>query len=99
MRDRSYLTPWAQVAIGGLVLVAVVAWPPLIGIVLLAYIGRSVSRARRGGNRSVLVVGCVIVVVTFALVYVMPGLAPIALVLGGGSLIWLVGPRLRVAKA
>ena len=99
VRDRSYLTPWAQVAIGGLVLVAVVAWPPLIGIIFLAYVGRFVNRARRGGNRSVLVAGCAIVVLTFALIYVMPGFAPIACVLGGGSLIWLVGPRLLPANA
>ena len=40
LRDRSYLTPMGQVVIGGVVVIACFAFPPLLIIVLLAFGGR-----------------------------------------------------------
>ena len=53
----SYLTPMGEVVVGGLVLIACIAWPPLWGIFVLAVVGRFVSRARRGSNRSAVIAG------------------------------------------
>ena len=39
MRDRSYLTPIGQTAVGALVLIVGFAWPPLIYILILIVFG------------------------------------------------------------
>ena len=40
MRDRSHLTPMGEVVVGGLVLIACIAWPPLWRIFVLVVGGR-----------------------------------------------------------
>jgi len=100
MRDRSYLTPMGEVAVGGLVLIACIAWPPLWGIFLLVVMGRLLSRARRGSNRGALITGPTLLVLTAGLVYVMPpayAIILVALVLG--CEVWLVVGRLRLMRA
>lgn len=99
MRDRSYLTPMGEVVVGGLVLIACIAWPPLWGIFVLVVVGRFVSRARRGSNRGAFVVGLALLVLTAGLVYVMPPAYAIILVaLGFACEVWLIVGRLRVAR-
>lgn len=95
MRDTSYLTPRAQILVGGVVLVAGFAWPPLFFIVFLVFIGGFVARARRGGKLSNVVAIGLIVALTIALIYLAPSLALIVSVVGSGTVIWQIGPRLR----
>jgi Na+/melibiose symporter-like transporter len=95
MRDRSYLTPMGEVVVGGLVLIACIAWPPLWGIFLLILVGRFVSRARRGSNRGAFIAGLALLVLTSGLVYVMPPAYAIILVaVGFACEVWLVVGRL-----
>lgn len=95
MRDASYLTPRAQILVGGVVLVAGFAWPPLFFIVFLGFIGRFVARARRGGKLSNVVAIGLVVALTIALTYLVPSFALIASVVGAGTVIWQIGPRFR----
>jgi len=95
MRNSSSLTPGAQALVGGLVLVACIAWPPLFFIVLLISVARFAARARRGGKRNVIAAVGLLVPLTFALIWMLPpSWAPIVCVLGGGTVVWLVAPRL-----
>ena len=66
MRDRSYLTPMGQAAVGALVLVACFAWPPLILILGLIVFGRYLARARRGSTRSLLVAAGAVIALSVA---------------------------------
>lgn len=97
MRDRSYLTPGAQVAVGALVLVACIAWPPMILILLLVVLGRYLARVRQGSIRRLLVVASVLIALGVVLMYVVPSYALIVLALTLAALAWLassrVGPR------
>lgn len=95
----SYLTPMGEVVVGGLVLIACIAWPPLWGIFVLVVVGRFVSRARRGSNRSAFFTGLALLVLTAGLVYVMPPAYAIILVaLGFACEAWLIVGRLRVTR-
>lgn len=99
MRDRSYLTPMGEVGVGGLLLIACIAWPPLWGIFILAVVGRFVSRARRGSNRSAFIAGLALLALTAGLVYVMPSAYAIILVaLGFAGEVWLAVGRLRFTR-
>ena len=95
MRDASYLTPRAQILVGGIVLVAGFAWPPLFFIVFLVFVGRFVAQARGGGKLSSAVAIGLVVALTVAVIYLMPSLALIASVVGAGTVIWQIGPLLR----
>ena len=99
MRERSYLTPGAQVVAGGVVLIAVLAWPPLFFILVFIFIGRLVGRARRGSNHIVAAAAGLIVALAIGLTYFLPGLAVIVLIVGVGIILWLIGPRLRRLEA
>jgi hypothetical protein len=98
MRDRSYLTPMGEVVVGGLVLIACIAWPPLWGIFVLVVVSRFVSRARRGSNRGAFITGFALLVLTAGLVYVMPAYAIILVALGFAWEVWLIVGRLRVTR-
>jgi hypothetical protein len=99
MRDRSYLTPMGEVVVGGLVLIACIAWPPLWGIFLLVIAGRFVTRARRASNRGAFISGLALLVLTAGLVYVMPPAYAIILVaLGFAGKVWLIVGRLRFTR-
>jgi Na+/melibiose symporter-like transporter len=99
MRDRSYLTPTGEVAVGGLVLIACIAWPPLWSIFLLVVAGRLVSRARRGSNRGAFITGLALLVLTTGLVYVMPpAYALILVALGFACEVWLVVGRVLATR-
>lgn len=95
MRDRSYLTPRAQVLVGGVVLIAGLAWPPLFFIVFLIFIGRLAAKARRGSKLSALAVIALIVALTSALLYLIPSFGVIVLVVGTGTVVWMISPILR----
>jgi hypothetical protein len=99
MRDRTYLTPMGEVVVGGLVLIACIAWPPLWVIFLLVVVGRVVSRARRGSKRGAFIAGLAMLGPTAGLVYVMPPAYAIILVaLGFACEVWLIVGRLRFIK-
>jgi Na+/melibiose symporter-like transporter len=99
MRDRTYLTPMGEVVVGGLVLIACIAWPPLWVIFLLVVVGRVVSRARRGSKRGAFIAGLAMLGLTAGLVYVMPPAYAIILVaLGFACEVWLIVGRLRFIK-
>jgi hypothetical protein len=99
MRDRSYLTPMGEVVVGGLVLIACIAWPPLWVFFLFVVVGRVVSRARRGSKLGAFIAGLALLVLTAGLVYVLPPAYSIILVvLGLACEVWLVVGRLRFMK-
>lgn len=98
MRDRSYLTPMGQTAVGVLVLIACFAWPPLIYILILIVFGRYLARARRGGTRSLLVAAGAVIALSVACVYVLPSLAFVGLVLATATLMWLATSRVGASK-
>jgi len=93
MRDRSYLTPGAQVVVGALVLIACLAWPPTILIVLLVVLGRYLGRARQGSTRSLIVAAGVLLAVGVVLMYVVPSHWFIVAVLTLAALAWLASSR------
>ena len=99
MRDRSFLTPMGQVAVGGLALVACVAWPPLFVILLLVLMVRFIDRARRGSKLSALTAGGMLVGLTVGLMYLMPSYALIVFAVGVAAAVWLVGERLGAARS
>jgi hypothetical protein len=85
--------------IGGLVLIACLAWPPLWGIFVLVVVGRLVTRARRGSNRGAFITGLALLVLTAGLVYVMPPAYAIILVaLGFACEVLLIVGRLRITR-
>jgi hypothetical protein len=99
MRDTSYLTPGAQALVGAVVLVACLAWPPLLFIVFLILVGRFISRARRRSKGRLLFASGVVVAFTLGLGFLLasPGAMVVVLVIGAGTLAWLVAPLLRSA--
>lgn len=99
IRDRSYLTPVGQVAVGGLALIACLAWSPLFLVIALALTGRLIARAARGTRLSATIAGVLILAVTIALAYLAPSYAVIVLVLGVAVGVWLVRVRIRAANS
>lgn len=88
-----------EVVVGGLVLIACIAWPPLWGIFVLVVVGWFVSRARQGSNRGAFITGLALLVLTAGLVYVMPPAYAIILVaLGFACEVWLIVGRLHVTR-
>lgn len=98
-RDRSYLTPAGQVVVGGLVLVACFAWPPLFFVWLLVVIGRFVARARRSGTKVVYGAGGLLLALTMGLMWAVPGLALIVFAVGAGAVVWLVLGHLAAVRS
>ena len=98
MRDRSYLTPMGQTAVGALVVIACFAWPPLIGVLTLIVFGRYLARARRGGTRGLLLAAGAVMALTVAGMYALPSLAFVGLVLATGTLFWLATSRVGAPK-
>jgi hypothetical protein len=98
MLDRSYLTPLGQTAVGALVLIACVAWPPLIYILILIAFGRFLARARKGSTRSVITAAGAVIALSAGCVYVLPALAFVVLVLATAALIWLATSRVGAKK-
>ena len=80
-------------------LIACIAWPPMVLILLMVAVGRYLASARQGGTRSLGVAGGVLIALGVVLAYVVPGFAFIVLVLTVAALAWLassrVGPRRR----
>lgn len=101
MRDRSYLTPMAQAAVGALVLVACFARPPLISILIFIVFGRYLARARRGSTRGLLVAAGAVIALSAACVYLLHSLALAlaGLILGTATLMWLASSRFGASKA
>ena len=93
MRDRSYLIPGAQTAVGAIVLIAYFAWPPMLLIVILVVIGRYLGRARRGSTRSVIVAAGALIALGVVLVYLVPEFFFIVGVLTLAALAWLASSR------
>ena len=91
---RSYLTPVDQVVMGGLVLMAGLAWPPLFFIVLTVYAVRLLSRARRGSARSTWMAAGLTMLVAGAATLMAPDFLLIVLAVALGTLTWLLFPRL-----
>lgn len=100
-RDRSYLTPGAQALVGGLVLVACLAWPPLFVIVCLVLLGQLLGRARRGSKRGLYVAIGLTFLLAFGLVFALnnPAAMLVAFGVGVGTIAWLVTPRLRPSSS
>lgn len=99
MRDRSYLTPMGQVVVGGIVLIACLAWQPMFLIVALVAVGRLVSRAGRGGTFSAVTAAGFILATTVTLMYTFSNFSLIVLVMGLAAAAWLVAARFAVAVA
>lgn len=100
-RDKCYLTPGAQALVGGLVLVACLAWAPLFFIVVVLLIGRLLGRARRGSKRDVHLAIGLTVLLAFGLYFVLhsPAGIVVAIAFGVGTIAWLVAPRLRPSRS
>jgi hypothetical protein len=98
MRDRSYLTPWAQMAVGALVLIACFAWPPMIFILGLVVLGRYLERARQRSTRSLIVAAGVLIALSVALMYVVPVFTLVVLVLSLAALAWLASSRVGAKR-
>lgn len=99
IRDRSHLSPMGQVVVGGLVLIAGLAWPPLFGILLFIVFGRLIRGLARPGNRGTVIAGVVLVIVACGLSYAAPSYAVLFLAAGLGGCVWLVCTRLVAANS
>ena len=98
-RIRNYLTPMAQVVVGGLVLAACLAWPPSFLIVGSLLIGRLIGQASRAGALGTLAAAGVILTLTITLMYAFSQFAFILMVVGIAATGWLVVARFRVARS
>jgi hypothetical protein len=99
MRDSSYLTPMAQVVVGGLVLIACIAWPPLFIVLVLIAVARFARRARRGDTLAVFVAVGLLAALTFGLMWLVPSLALIVFAVGFGVVVWVVVGRLGATRS
>lgn len=100
MRDRSYLTPMGRILVGGLALIACIAWPPLWAIVLLVVVGGFVHRARRGSNANAISAGLVVLALTVGLLCAMPpSYSLLVFACGIGAELWLAAGRLATRSA
>lgn len=97
MRDRSYLTPMGQLVIGGIVLIACLAWPPLFLIVCLVSVGRLIVRAGRGSKLSAFAGGVLLLILTVALASTFAEFAFVVMSLGIAAAIFIVVARVRTA--
>jgi len=77
MRDRTYLTPMAQMGLGAFVLVAGLAWPPLFFIVVLGLIGRLVAGWHVAAPLSAFTAALLLLVLAVGLMYAFPSYAVI----------------------
>lgn len=87
--------PGTQLFVGALILIA---WPPLIVFLLSYAFVRYLSRARRGGTRSITVASAAVIALGLGQVFVTPDLALVVLLLAVTALIWLVSSRMRGAR-
>ena len=97
MRDRSYLTPRGQVVVGGVVLIACIAFHPLFVFVLVVIGGRFLrDLARRRASGAALAV-VLLVAVGLGLAYLVQASGVDAVVMGAtlGGCVWLVAPYVR----
>ena len=93
----SSLTPMGQLVIGGIVLIACLAWPPLLLIVCLVAVGRLIVRAGRGSKLSAFAGGVLVLILTVALAYTFAQFAFVVMALGIAAAIFIVVTRVRTA--
>ena len=97
MRDRSYLTPMGQVVVGGVVLIACIAFHPLFVIVLVVIGGRCLrDLARRSASSAGLAV-VLLVSGGLGLGYLLRASGVDAVVMGAtlGGCVWLVATHVH----
>jgi NhaP-type Na+/H+ or K+/H+ antiporter len=97
MRDRSYLTPIGQVVVGGIVVIACFAFPPLLIIVLLVFGGRCLRDLARRSAPSAALANALLVAAGVGLSYLLraSGLWAIVVAATLGGCVWLVATHMR----
>jgi hypothetical protein len=97
MRDRSYLTPMGQVVVGGVVVIACFAFPPLFVFVLMVFGGRFLrDLARRSASSAGLAIVLLLAVgVGSAYLLQAPGLGAVVMAATLGGCVWLVATHVR----
>ena len=99
LRDRSYLTPGAQVAVGALVLIACLAWPPLVILVVILAGGQALWRLAHRSRRAALLAAGLLLAGAFGASLVFPSYAIFVSGAGLGCGVWFVFSQRKAEAA
>jgi hypothetical protein len=99
LRDRSHLTPSAQAALGGVLLIACLAWPPLFVLVVVLAGGQALWRVAHRSRRAALLASGLLVIASFGVSLLFPSYAIFVVGAGLCGGVWFIRSQRKAEPA